>query len=228
MVGGWRVEEVNVAQRKAQRKTDAETPRTPGQRAGLTHEAVLAAGQTLLSEHGLDGLTMRGLASRLGVAPNALYSHVASKTALIDDLLDAVLALVESPDEGALAASLEEGGVEPVEGLELVMVSTYRVLLAHPDLVPLYLARQGARGENAERLGEVMLTLLARAGVTGELALEARRVLIVYTMGFAALATPQPVEPGVVGPVPGEEIAGNFTRGLRWLLAGVLADRVEG
>jgi len=213
------VEEFNVAQRKVQKKTDAETPRTPGQRAGLTREAVLAAGQVLLSERGLDGLTMRGLASRLGVAPNALYSYVASKTALIDDLLDAVLALVESPGKGE---------VEPAAGLELVMVSTYRVLLAHPDLVPLYLARQGARGENAERLGEVMLALLARAGVTGELALEARRVLIVYTMGFAALATPQPVEPGVVAPVPGEEIDGNFTRGLRWLLAGVLADRVEG
>ena len=42
--------------------------------------------------------------------------------------------------------------------------AVHAVLLAHPDLVALYLGRQGARGPNAVRLGEVMLALLARAG----------------------------------------------------------------
>ncbi|MBD0283747.1 MAG: helix-turn-helix transcriptional regulator, partial [Thermoleophilaceae bacterium] len=57
--------------------------RAPGQRAGLSRDRVLAAAHELLADGGLDALTMRALAERLGVRPNALYSHVASKTELI-------------------------------------------------------------------------------------------------------------------------------------------------
>ncbi len=62
--------------------------RGPGQRAGLSQPAVLAAARELLATAGVDGLTMRALARRLDVAPNALYSHVRSKTDLLDALLD--------------------------------------------------------------------------------------------------------------------------------------------
>jgi AcrR family transcriptional regulator len=149
---------------------------------------------------------MRALAARLGVSPNALYSHVANKDALVDDVLDDVLAEVEvpGPDEA-----------DPARGLHVLMVSTYDVLLAHPELVPLYLARQGARGPNARRLGHVMLALLARAEVTGDRAQEALRVLIVYAIGFAAFATR--AEPGASG----SELERNFHAGLRWLLVGI-------
>ena len=186
--------------------------RNPGQRAGLDRAAVLGAAHELVRE-GLDALTMRALAERLGVAPNALYSHVASKTALIDELLDDVLAQVEAPppDSGDARTALQQ-----------LMVSTYHVLLAHPDLVPLYLARQGARGANAQRLGEIMLDLLATAGVTGPSAGAARRVLIVFTIGFAAFATRPPVEPRTDRPLTGDEVFDSFMGGLRWLIAGIL------
>jgi AcrR family transcriptional regulator len=67
----------------------------PGHRAGLHRAAVLDAAHTLVAEDGLDALTMRALARRLDVAPNALYSHVPGKTELVDALLDDRLALVE-------------------------------------------------------------------------------------------------------------------------------------
>ncbi len=175
---------------------------------------MLAAAHQLLAERGLEALTMRGLAERLDVAPNALYSHVPSKTALIDDVLDDVLAEVEAPT----------GDVEdPHAGLHSLMASTYEVLLAHADLIPLYLARQGARGPNAQRLGDIMLTLLADAGVTGTRAREALRVLIVYTIGFAAFTTRPPIDAGAGPELPAEEVRGNFDSGLRWLLAGIAA-----
>jgi TetR/AcrR family transcriptional regulator, tetracycline repressor protein len=186
--------------------------RAPGQRAGLTRARVLEAARELLAERGLEAVSMRGLAARLEVTPNALYSHVANKTALIDDVLDDVLAEVRAPDPET---------AEPAAGLHALMSSTYEVLLAHPDLVPLYLARRGARGPEAQQLGAVMLALLARVEITGARAREALRVLIVYTIGFAAFAVRPPLEIGpAVGP-PGEELAANFERGLRWLLAGI-------
>ena len=188
--------------------------RAPGQRAGLTNAAVLAAATDLLGIRGLDGFTMRALADSLGVAPNALYSHVASKTALIDALLDATLADVEAP-----AHEMED----PITGLAQLMISTYDVLMSHPDLVPLYLARQGSRGPQAQHLGDVMTGLLARAQVHGEPARDAVRVLIVYTIGFAAFATRPPTDVSDERPLTPVDLRHNFADGLRWLLAGIMA-----
>lgn len=173
---------------------------------------MLAAAREQLGEGGIESLTMRAVAQRLDVAPNALYSHVASKTALVDDLLDDVLGAVEEPSAGTL----------PGTGLQELMASTYRVLLAHPALVPLYLARQGARGPSAQRLGETMSRLFADAGLDEAPAREALRVLIVYTIGFAAFATRPPVETRGDGPLAAQDLQGNFISGLRWLLAGIL------
>ena len=189
--------------------------RNPGQRAGLTGDVVVAAATDLLGTRGLDGLTMRALADSLGVAPNALYSHVPSKTALIDALLDATLADVDAPPLGI---------EDPVAGLQQLMVSTYELLMDHPDLVPLYLARQGSRGPHAQHLGEVMIGLLARADVHNAAAQEAQRVLIVYTIGFAAFATHPPGRDSTDDkPLTSADLRGNFTDGLRWLLAGIVS-----
>lgn len=188
--------------------------RSPGQRAGLTRARVLAGAREILAEQGLAALTMRSLARRLDVSPNALYSHVENKMALVDDVLDDVLGEVKAP-----APSVED----PRWGLHALMASTYDVLLAHRDLVPLYLARQGARGANAQRLGEIVLTLLARQGVSGPRAREALRVLIVYTIGFTAFATQAPLMPENEQKPPTGELATNFQSGLQWLLDGIAA-----
>jgi len=170
--------------------------------------AILAAARALLAEQGVEALTMRAVAQRLDVAPNALYSHVPSKTALLDD----VLASVQTPAQDI---------GDPTVGLHQLMTSAYHVLLTHPGLVPLYLARQGARGLNAQRLGDATTTLLVRAGVRGQAAGEALRVLIVYTIGFAAFAARPPTETDD-RPLATDELLDNFTNGLRWLLDGIL------
>jgi len=185
-----------------------QSTRGPGQRAGLSRDLVLDAATGLIAERGT--VTMRAVAQRLGVAPNALYSHVADRTELLDGVLDRVLAQVDAPPPTP--------GVDPGEGLHRLMSATHDVLLRHPQLVPEFLARQGARGANAQRLGAVALEHLAAAGLTGEAAREALRVLIVYTIGFAAFDG-APDE----RPLPGAELRDNFERGLRWLIAGITA-----
>ena len=74
-----------------------ETRRSPGTRAGLTADAVLAAGRELVEREGVDALTMRRLAETLGVAPNTLYSYFPDKAALLDALLDSLLAEIDVP-----------------------------------------------------------------------------------------------------------------------------------
>jgi TetR/AcrR family transcriptional regulator, tetracycline repressor protein len=185
--------------------------RTPGQRAGLTREAVLAGARAALAQDGIEALSMRRLAQRLGVAPNALYSHVAGRDDLIDALLDDTLNEVRAPDprRGDWRA-----------GIETIMRRTYAVLLAHPDLVPLYVARRGARGPRAVALGEAMLAMLARGGIEGDSAVEAMRTLIVHTIGFAAFATGAPLQPAESTLTP-KALQDLFARSLSWLLDGI-------
>ena len=54
--------------------------------AGLTKTAIVQAAFDLLDEAGMDGLTVRALASRLGVQAPALYRHVRNKQALLDEM----------------------------------------------------------------------------------------------------------------------------------------------
>lgn len=60
------------------------TPRT------LEHSQIAAAAVALADEHGLDAVSMRRLASELGVATMALYRYVASKEDILWLMVDAV------------------------------------------------------------------------------------------------------------------------------------------
>jgi AcrR family transcriptional regulator len=179
-------------------------PRTPGQRAGLTYDAVLAAARDVFAERGRAGLSMRSVAAHLGVAPNALYSHVADKTALVDALLDDVLGTLAPPPADA----------DPMTGLRDVMLATFDLLVARPGLVAAYLERQGARGPRARALGEAMTVLLARLGVGEDAAGRVVRALIVHTLGYAALAT---ADDAALSP---DQLRADLEVTLDWLLLG--------
>ena len=57
----------------------------------LRREHVVEVAIALLDADGLDALTMRKLATRLGVQPGALYWHFAGKQALLDAMADRFL-----------------------------------------------------------------------------------------------------------------------------------------
>jgi TetR/AcrR family transcriptional regulator, tetracycline repressor protein len=211
--------------------------RGAGQRAGLSRELVLAAARRIADAEGVDHLTMRRLAAELGVLPNALYTYVPDKEALLDALIDDLLADIEA--DGPATGDWRDGLVR-------VMDSSRRLLLAHPQLVPVFLARPGL-GPNAARLGEITFGLLRRGGLEGERAVEAFRALLIYSLGFAAFqARRLPEEAGARSaraeaafaslPADGfpemrrlaRHLASpatdhQFHTGLRWLLDGIAA-----
>jgi TetR/AcrR family transcriptional regulator, tetracycline repressor protein len=211
--------------------------RGAGQRAGLSRELVLAAARRIADEEGVDRLTMRRLAAELGVMPNSLYSYVPHKDALLDALVDDLLADIDPGDPA-------EGDWR--DGLIRVMDSSRRLLLAHPQLVPVFLARPGL-GPNAARLGEITFRLLHRAGLEGERAVEAFRVLLIYSLGFAAFQAPRldvdsqarrqqaettfanlpedqfPQMRELATPLAAPTTDRHYYNGLRWLLDGISA-----
>ncbi|MDJ0382719.1 TetR/AcrR family transcriptional regulator C-terminal domain-containing protein [Streptomyces sp. G-G2] len=59
-----------------------------GPRQGLSTDAVVAAATALADAEGIEALTMRALAQRLGVTPMTLYTYVPGKAELLDLMLD--------------------------------------------------------------------------------------------------------------------------------------------
>ncbi|NUR26427.1 MAG: TetR family transcriptional regulator, partial [Catenulispora sp.] len=61
-------------------------------RTTLDRKTVISAAMRLLAESGLDGLSLRNVASELGVRPGALYWHFANKQELLDQMAATLMA----------------------------------------------------------------------------------------------------------------------------------------
>jgi len=73
-------------------------PTTPLTRAGaLSEDEILGVALAIIEEQGIDGLTMRQLSNRLGVALGATYHHVKNKDALLVLVARSLFARVEIP-----------------------------------------------------------------------------------------------------------------------------------
>lgn len=77
-------------------------PEEPSARTGLTVGRVVAAGVAIADEAGLDALSMRAVAERLGVGAMSLYTYVPGKQELVLLMVDEVLGeLGDDIDHGA-------------------------------------------------------------------------------------------------------------------------------
>ncbi len=75
----------------------ASTKPTNESRPALTRDRVLASAVALADESGIDALTMRKLADRLGVEAMSLYYHVANKEDIFNGIIDRVVSEIDLP-----------------------------------------------------------------------------------------------------------------------------------
>lgn len=95
-------------------------------REPLSRGRVLAAAVALADAEGLAALTMRRLAAELGVEAMSLYHHLPAKEALLDGVVEAVLAEVDAA-VGALGA-----GADWRSTLRGQFLAARQVVLRHP------------------------------------------------------------------------------------------------
>lgn len=154
-------------------------------RAPLTRDAVLRAALEMVDELGLEKLSMRQLAGRLGVEAMSLYHHVANKDDLLTGIVERVLTEMDLPEP------LPEDWMGLIEAM---LLSFRRVLAKHPNTVPLLMTRPLATPTTTGYV-EAPLQVLGGAGFTAAQAGELYQTAIAYTIGHALISGLDPATP---------------------------------
>lgn len=149
-----------------------DTTRTP-----LTPDRVLDAAVALADRDGLDALTMRALGADLGVRAMSIYRHVADKDAILDGMVEVVLAQISVPDPA----------VEWRDALRLRATSSRDVLARHSWAIGLIEGR-GTMGPASLRQLDAVLGHLRDAGLGVEDAAHAVWLLDGFVYGHVLQA----------------------------------------
>lgn len=124
----------------------------------LTRETVVESALSLADEEGVEAVTIRRLAGRLGVTPMALYWHFKNKDELMWALAEHVLS--------GVTADLSPGDSWQ-KRLRMMVEALVRVMREHPCLPDLLTAVEDKHEvESFKRATEVALDVLATAGFT--------------------------------------------------------------
>ena len=149
----------------------------------LSRARVVEAAFELADAHGLDALTIRAVAARLGVKPMSLYRHVANKDELLDALVERMYAEFETPDP-----QLPDWRGE----LRSRANSVREVLVRHPWSIALIETRTGPDRPFTFAHAEAVLATLISAGCSPRVASRAFVVLDSFAYGFAVQQVTMP------------------------------------
>lgn len=153
----------------------ARRPETePDARAPLSRARVVGAAMELADVHGVEGLSMRVLARRLGAGAMSLYHHVADKDALLDGMVDLVFTEIEWPNDAA----------DWRVAMRRRAVATRDALARHPWAIPLMESRSHPGPANLHHRERVLGTL-RRGGFSVVTAAHANWLLDSYVYGYA-------------------------------------------
>jgi TetR/AcrR family transcriptional regulator, tetracycline repressor protein len=166
--------------------------RRRGPRRAVSEEVILDAALDLLDEGGIGAASIRSIAARVGVAPNAVYTYFPNKAAVIQGVVERILGEVEHDAVVDVARPWRDR----VESLALHLRER---VLAHPAAVPLMVVGP-MDGLNALTLNERLLDFLCDAGLTPTEAARASYLVIVYVFGSMALEVAHGPDSGPLPP----------------------------
>jgi AcrR family transcriptional regulator len=138
----------------------------------LSREGILREALALVDEEGVDAVSMRKLARRLGVDPMSLYNHVDGKDALLDGIAEVLLASIPT---APASEDLRESMYTLAREFRLAM-------LEHPRAAPLVLTRR-LTSLTALAPVEAVLGPLMAAGFPPDRAVHALRAVLAFLIG---------------------------------------------
>jgi AcrR family transcriptional regulator len=151
----------------------------PGPRRTLTEEEIMEAALELLDEGGAGAASVRGIAARVGVAPNAVYTYFPDKAAVIKAIVEHLLGQVD-------LAVYSDRNVPWRQRIESLALELRERLTTHPGAVNLMIGGP-MDGPRALALNEHLMETLRDSGLDPAEAARASYLLIVYVFGSIAL-----------------------------------------
>jgi len=199
----------------------------PKQDSGLSHEAIRTTALALIERDGLAELSIRKLGKELGCEAMALYWYYPSKDALLDAVVDELIAPV--------AAAMSAPAVSWLELLRAVARAYRDLARVHPQAFPLLATRRFASEGTYAFLDRLFETARAH-GVTDGDAARAYRIVGSYVSGFALSELAEPREAAelreryprvaaVTDQLAPKKLEAIFEHGLEVLLADLTSSR---
>ncbi|MFE1291362.1 TetR/AcrR family transcriptional regulator [Streptomyces sp. NPDC058751] len=176
-------------------------------------EEILDAALAIADEHGVDAVSMRALADRVGVTPMALYRHVKDKAALLDGMVGRLLAALLPPEPA------EDHTWQ--ERLDALAHACRKVTQQHPWAAHLLFSRPAVTPDGL-RAVDIVYTALIEAGVPEPQVPRLERLISTFVIGFAASEAAGRFAPGAPDPrgrrglLPDGELPGHRALG-PWL-----------
>ena len=122
----------------------------------LSRAHIVRVALEIVDREGLPALSMRRLGAELGVDPMAAYYHIPNKKALLDAIVEAVMAEIDLAGDDPSASP---------EDRIMYAARAYRdALLAHVNALPIVLSR-GPSTPEAMRPVELLIGILREAGL---------------------------------------------------------------
>ncbi|MFC8678135.1 TetR/AcrR family transcriptional regulator [Streptomyces griseorubiginosus] len=188
-------------------------------------EEILDAALAIADERGLEAVSMRALAERVGVTPMALYRHVKDKAALLDGMVGRLLSAL-LPTDGTDGGDGGDGvlaGEEPTwdQRLDALAHACRAVTQRHPWAAHLLFSRPAVTPD-AVRAVDIIYLALVEAGVPESEVPRLERLISTFVIGFAASEASGRFTPGALDPrgrrgqLPVGELPGHSRVG-RWL-----------
>ena len=183
---------------------EAEVAERDQRRQRLSRERVVDAALAIADADGLGALTIRSLATELGVKPMSVYYHVAGKDDILAALVDIVFGEIELPVPGR----------DWRPEMERRADSARAVLARHRWAIGLLESRPDPGPANLRHHDTVLATLRA-AGFSPELTAHAYALIDSYVYGFALQEASLPFEGresvgDVAGPIMERMAAGEY------------------
>jgi len=140
----------------------------------LTRDRVLAGAVALADRVGIEGFTIRKLATELDVRPMTIYHHVANKEAIVDGMVDRVFGEIDSPPADSDWRS----------AMRKRCRSARRVLGDHAWATPLMESRT-TPGQETLHHHDAVIGCFRRGGFSIEMAAHAYALIDSFIYGFA-------------------------------------------
>ena len=141
-------------------------------RIPLSRERVLSAAIALADESGIESLSMRKLAERLGVEAMSLYNHIANKNDLLEGIVEAAAGEIVTPADD----------VDWKKAIHEVAISAHETLLRHPWASGLWMGT--TPGPARMRYGDSLLGAFRGGGFSKDLTYHAYHIVESYVLGF--------------------------------------------